>query len=105
MKIAGFVNEEGKPSVIAVNKWDLVEKDTYTVNDFKKRIYTELAFMPYVQVAFISAKTGQRTDKLLEMAESAYCQQHEAHRHGRFERLHRGGGARDGAAPRTKAGG
>ena len=73
VKIAGFVNEEGKPSVIAVNKWDLVEKDTYTVNDFKKRIYTELAFMPYVQTVFISAKTGQRTEKVLEIAESAYA--------------------------------
>lgn len=71
VKICGFVNEEGRPSVVAVNKWDAVEKDTYTVNDFKKKIYTDIAFMSYVDIAFISAKTGQRTDKLLEMAEAA----------------------------------
>lgn len=72
VKICGFVNEEGRPSVIAVNKWDLVEKDTYTVNEFKKKIYADLAFMQYVDTAFISAKTGQRTEKLLAMAEEAY---------------------------------
>jgi GTP-binding protein len=73
VKIAGFVNEEGRPSVIAVNKWDIVEKDTHTVNEYKKRIYDELAFMAYVDVAFISAKTGQRTEKLLEMAGEAFA--------------------------------
>lgn len=72
VKIAGFVNEEGKPSVIAVNKWDIVEKDTHTVEEFKKKIYSELSFMQYVDIVFISAKTGQRTEKLLLMANEAY---------------------------------
>jgi len=67
VKIAGFVHEEGKPCVVAVNKWDAVEKDTHTVNTFDKNITSDLAFMRYAQTVYISALTGQRMDKLLTM--------------------------------------
>ncbi len=71
VKIAGFVHEEGKPCVVAVNKWDAVEKDTHTVNAFDKSIISDLAFMRYAQTVYISALTGQRMDKLLTMLVSA----------------------------------
>jgi GTP-binding protein len=70
VKIAGYVDDEGKPSIIAVNKWDTVEKDTYTIEKYKKEIQTELAFMTYAPQIYISAKTGQRVDKLFPMIES-----------------------------------
>lgn len=74
VKIAGYVHEEGKPSVVIVNKWDLIEKDSYTMNKFKKDMDCDLAFMDYVQYLFISAKTGQRVNKVIETAEAAYAQ-------------------------------
>lgn len=74
VRIAGYVHEEGKASVVIVNKWDLIEKDTYTMNQFKKKLYADLAFMDYVPILFISAKTGQRVNKVLEMARHAYEQ-------------------------------
>lgn len=70
VKIAGYVDDEGKPSIIAVNKWDAIEKDTYTIEKYKKEIETELAFMTYAPQMYISAKTGQRVDKLFPMIES-----------------------------------
>ena len=66
VKVAGFVHEEGKPCVIAVNKWDAVEKDTHTVNKYKKEIASALAFMSYAQMVTISAQAGLRLGKLLE---------------------------------------
>ena len=57
VKIAGYVHEEGKASVVIVNKWDLIEKDTYTADKFKKDMLVDLAFMSYVPMLFISAKT------------------------------------------------
>lgn len=74
VRIAGYVHEEGKASVVVVNKWDLVEKDTNTMNQFKKKLYADLAFMDYVPILFISAKTGQRVNKVLELARHAYEQ-------------------------------
>ena len=74
VKIAGYVHEEGKASVVLVNKWDTVEKDTHTMNAFKKKMYADLAFMDYVPILFISAKTGQRVNKVLELAKHAYAQ-------------------------------
>ncbi len=74
VKIAGFVHEEGKPSVVIVNKWDLIEKDTHTMNKFKKDMETDLAFMNYVPFLFISAKSGQRINKVLELVEEVYAQ-------------------------------
>ncbi len=64
--IAGLAHEAGKPSIIVVNKWDLIEKDNNTVNEFTKKIKTALAYMPYAPILFISAKTGLRIDKLFE---------------------------------------
>lgn len=74
VKIAGYVHEEGKPSVLLVNKWDLVEKDTHTMNKFKKDMQADLAFMDYVPFLFISAKTGQRVHKILELSKESYAQ-------------------------------
>ena len=74
VKIAGYVHEEGKPSVLVVNKWDLIEKDTNTMNKFKKDMQVDLAFMDYVPFLFISAKTGQRVNRLLSMARESYDQ-------------------------------
>ena len=74
VKIAGYVHEEGKPSVLVVNKWDLIEKDTNTMNQFKKDMQVDLAFMDYVPFLFISAKTGQRLNKLLSLARESYAQ-------------------------------
>ncbi len=66
-KIAGIAHEAGKATIIVVNKWDLIEKDNKTTNDFTKRIYDALAYMSYAPLLFISAKTGQRVPKLFEM--------------------------------------
>ena len=74
VRIAGYVHEEGKASVVIVNKWDVIEKDTNTMNKFKKELTTDLAFMSYVPMLFISAKTGQRVNKVLETAKYAYSQ-------------------------------
>ena len=65
-KIAGLAHEAGKATIIVVNKWDLVEKDNSTVKEFTDKIRTSLAYMPYAQILFISAKTGQRLNKLYE---------------------------------------
>ena len=65
-KIAGYAHEKGKACIIAVNKWDTIEKDSKTLNSFKLRVQEGFAFMSYAPVIFISAKTGQRLDKLLE---------------------------------------
>ena len=66
-KIAGFAHEKGKASIIVVNKWDTVEKDDKTMNKVRERIEEDLKFMSYAPIVFISAKTGQRVEKLYEM--------------------------------------
>ena len=66
-KIAGLAHEAGKASVIVVNKWDLVEKDTHTMDRMRKDIYRDLGFMTYAPVVFISALTGQRADRIFEL--------------------------------------
>jgi GTP-binding protein len=73
-RIAGIAHEAGKASIIAVNKWDLVEKDNSTHNTFTKDIYTALSYMTYAPLLFISAKTGQRVDKLFELIDKSYEQ-------------------------------
>ncbi len=65
-KIAGYAHEQGKACIIAVNKWDAVEKDDKTMKEFTDRLKEEFAYMSYASLMFISAKTGQRIDKLLE---------------------------------------
>lgn len=74
VRIAGYVHEEGKASVLIVNKWDVIEKDTYTVEKFKKKMLSDLAFMSYIPMLFISAKTGQRVHKVMESAYYAFEQ-------------------------------
>ena len=66
-KIAGEAHEAGKGIIIVVNKWDEIDKDTHTIEEFKKDIYNKLAYMTYAPIIFISAKTGQRVNKLYEM--------------------------------------
>ena len=73
VKIIGYVHEQGKPSVIVMNKWDLVEKDTHTVNRFEEQLKEDLKFMDYYKSIYISAKTGQRVEKILAAAEEAYA--------------------------------
>ena len=65
-KIAGIAHERGKGVIIAVNKWDAIEKDDKTMNKFTARIREKLAFMSYAEIIYISAKTGQRVDKLFD---------------------------------------
>ena len=74
VKIAGYVHEQGKASVVLVNKWDIIEKDTKTSEKFKKQLYNDLAFMDYVDVQFISAKTGQRLQRVLPAVLEAHAQ-------------------------------
>lgn len=74
VKIAGFAHEEGKACILIVNKWDLIEKDTHTMNVFREKILSDLAFMPYVPILFISAKTGQRVDRIFELIHRVYEQ-------------------------------
>ena len=69
-KIAGIAHERGKAAVIAVNKWDSIEKDDKTMNKFLRDIDTELAYMSYAPKVFISAKTGQRVNRLIELAKT-----------------------------------
>lgn len=65
-KIAGIAHERGKGFIIAVNKWDLIEKDNSSVNEFTKKVRQTLSFLPYAEIMFISVKTGQRVIKLFE---------------------------------------
>lgn len=74
IRIAGYVHEQGKPSVIVMNKWDKVEKDSFTINTFNKQLEGELKFMDYFVPIYCSAKTGQRIDKLLGLAVEVYSQ-------------------------------
>ncbi|MCR5105176.1 MAG: ribosome biogenesis GTPase Der [Eubacterium sp.] len=66
-KIAGIAHERGKGMIIVVNKWDLIEKDTNTMNRMQKEIRTKLAYMPYAEMLFVSALTGQRLNKLFDL--------------------------------------
>ena len=65
-KVAGYAHEKGKACVVAVNKWDAVEKDTNTMNEFIKKLDEDFSFMSYVPYVFISAKTGQRMNTLFD---------------------------------------
>ncbi|MDR2559302.1 MAG: ribosome biogenesis GTPase Der [Oscillospiraceae bacterium] len=66
-KVAGYAHDKGKASVIAVNKWDLIEKNDKTMKQFTEKLEKDFSFMKYAPFVFISAKTGQRTDKLFEL--------------------------------------
>ena len=66
-RVAGIAHESGKACVIVINKWDLVEKDTHTMDNYRKEVYAALSYMTYAPVVFISAKTGQRVDRIYEL--------------------------------------
>ncbi len=73
-KIAGEAHEAGKGIIIVVNKWDEYEKDNGTVEQYKKDVYNKLSYLSYAPILFISAKTGQRVNKLFEMINSVASQ-------------------------------
>jgi len=66
-KVAGLALEQGKACIIAVNKWDIVDKDGHTMDAYRKKLMNDFSFMPYAPIIFISAKTGQRIDRLYEL--------------------------------------
>ncbi len=70
--IAGLAHNAGKASVIVINKWDLVEKDNRTYETFRKKVYNALAYMTYAPTVFVSAKTGQRLDKIFTLVNDVY---------------------------------
>ena len=73
-KIAGIAHEAGKPSIIVINKWDSIDKDNSTVNEYTKNVYTALSYMTYAPLMFVSAKTGQRVTNLFEQINYVYGQ-------------------------------
>ncbi len=66
-RVAGIAHESGKAVIIVINKWDLVEKDTHTMDEYRKDVYAALSYMTYAPILFISAKTGQRVDRVYEL--------------------------------------
>ena len=72
-RIIGYVHEQGKPSLIVMNKWDLIEKDSNTINKFEEKLREDLKFMDYFKSVYISAKTGQRTEKLFALIDEVYA--------------------------------
>lgn len=73
-KVAGYAHQQGKASIVAINKWDLIEKDTHTMNEFLEKLKNDFSFMSYVPFVFISAKTGQRVEKLYDMVNHVHEQ-------------------------------
>ncbi|MBQ2865391.1 MAG: ribosome biogenesis GTPase Der [Clostridia bacterium] len=72
-KIAGYAHDNGKAAIIAINKWDLIEKETGTQAEYEKRVRQQLAYMPYAPVVFISAKTGLRVNDLYGLIKTVYA--------------------------------
>ncbi len=73
-KVAGYAHEQGKACIVAVNKWDAVEKTDKTMDEYRKKLENDFSFMSYVPFIFISAKTGQRVEKLFEKIKFVYEQ-------------------------------
>ena len=69
-KIAGIAHDRGRGLIIAVNKWDAIEKDNHTVKEYTKKVRDILSFVPYAEIIFISALTGQRTKKIFDLLET-----------------------------------
>lgn len=78
VRLAGFIHEEGKPSIVVMNKWDLIEKDSYSMNKFNDQLSEDLKFMSYFVPIYTSALTGQRLGKIMETVETVY--EHSNHR-------------------------
>jgi GTP-binding protein len=72
-KIAGYCHDEGKATVILLNKWDLVEKDEHTLEKMKNEVYTTLSFMTYAPILSVSCKTGQRITRVLEQVKDVFA--------------------------------
>lgn len=70
--IAGYIIEEKKSVIVLVNKWDIIEKDTHTMGEYMVQVREALNFLPYVPVEFISAKTGQRVNRIIPLAQTVY---------------------------------
>lgn len=85
--VAGYVLEENCSVILLVNKWDLVEKDTYTLDAYTKRIRAELKFLDFAPLLFISALTGQRVDKILPLAQQVYQERSKRIPTGELNRL------------------
>ncbi|NWF91713.1 MAG: ribosome biogenesis GTPase Der [Syntrophaceae bacterium] len=68
-RIGGFIHEKGKGCILVVNKWDMVEKDSQTLVEFERRIYRDLKYLSYAPILFVSALTGQRVPKILNMVD------------------------------------
>ena len=73
-KVAGLALEDGKACIIAVNKWDIVDKDGKTMDSFRRQLMKDFSFMSYAPIIFISAKTGQRIDRLFELIKYVHSQ-------------------------------
>ena len=76
VRIAGFIHEEGKPSIVVMNKWDLIEKDSYSMNKFNEQLCEDLKFMSYFVPIYTSALTGTRMNKIMENVEKVYNNSH-----------------------------
>lgn len=100
--IAGFILDEWKSAVILINKWDAVEKDTFTIEYYKEHIRRELNFLDYVPVLFISAKTGQRVDNVIPTALSVQLERMRKVETGKLNRILLN--AQDIHAPTSKTG-
>jgi len=72
-KIGGLIHEEGKGCIMIMNKWDLIEKETNTMNQYRKRLLNDLSFLQYAPSLFTSALTGQRLDRIIEMVDEVYA--------------------------------
>lgn len=72
VRIAGYVHEAGKPSVIVMNKWDLVQKNSNTINQYENKIKDSLSFMEYAKTVYVSALTGQRLTNVIDAAKKSY---------------------------------
>ncbi len=71
LKLAGRIIDEGRAVILIANKWDAVEKDTYTINQYRKELQARLFFMEWAEMLFISAQTGQRVNKILDLVDQA----------------------------------
>ena len=71
MKLAGRIIEEGRAVILIINKWDAIEKETGTINEYRKEIMSRLYFMEWAQIIFVSAMTGQRVNKILDLVDTA----------------------------------
>ncbi len=73
IRVIGYVHEQGKPNIVLLNKWDKVEKDSYTADEYLKKLKSQLDFMDYAQYVFVSALTGLRLDRVLPLVDTVFA--------------------------------